>query len=371
MKKLNVLTRMLLLVALLVGSTSVCGQVVFDFQQDSEAYGWTGGTPAGGDDGEMRVGDEFVNGSVKFIYSSAGEATTGLRWWNTTDGIRVYTKKNTSNTNQFKIKCTAGEISKIVIVGTLVLSEVSSTGGTISSSRTWTAPASGGVTEVEFKGTHTSGNKNIKSVTVHIVPSSATDNGDGTISLTTTDNMAGWRAFYPAGQGYTLDASTKAYIITTTPSDGKATLVELAGNNGDIPGNTPVILHTSSSADSHKMTLTKKTVDNYSGATNLLKVTDGTKDVSEKYRLGYNSTDGVGFYPYSETKPVAGTIYLDASSATSAKGLTFVFDDDETDGIKAVSTKVENGVRYNLAGQKVGADYKGIVIVNGKKMFNK
>lgn len=32
-------------------------------------------------------------------------------------------------------------------------------------------------------------------------------------------------------------------------------------------------------------------------------------------------------------------------------------------------TLMENGVRYNLMGQTVGEDYKGIVILNGKKML--
>lgn len=54
-----------------------------------------------------------------------------------------------------------------------------------------------------------------------------------------------------------------------------------------------------------------------------------------------------------------------------AKALSVVFAEDETDGIKAVSTNVEKDVRYNLSGQKVGADYKGIVIVNGKKYMRK
>ncbi len=59
-------------------------------------------------------------------------------------------------------------------------------------------------------------------------------------------------------------------------------------------------------------------------------------------------------------------------NTTSAKiSLPVGDDEEETDGIKAVSTVVENGVRYNLAGQRVGNDYKGIVIVNGKKMLNK
>ena len=192
-------------------------------------------------------------------------------------------------------------------------------------------------------------------------------NESATVTINTTANMAGWRAFYDATQGYTLDANTKAYISTeTTASTVKLKEID------DVPAGTPVILHTSSSADNHKMTLTKAASTSDVPAGNLLAVTNGTSDVTNKYRLGYLAGDGngIGFYPYSATKPAAGIVYLDVPSG-DAKGLTFVFDDDETDGIKAVSTKVENGVRYNLAGQKVGADYKGIVIVNGKKMFNK
>ena len=41
-------------------------------------------------------------------------------------------------------------------------------------------------------------------------------------------------------------------------------------------------------------------------------------------------------------------------------------------GITNINTaKAENAVRYNLAGQKVNNDYKGVVIMNGKKMLNK
>jgi hypothetical protein len=35
------------------------------------------------------------------------------------------------------------------------------------------------------------------------------------------------------------------------------------------------------------------------------------------------------------------------------------------------AAKAENGVRYNLAGQKVNAGYKGVVIMNGKKFMQK
>ena len=43
----------------------------------------------------------------------------------------------------------------------------------------------------------------------------------------------------------------------------------------------------------------------------------------------------------------------------------------ETGIRSAISTKTtKNGIRYNLSGQKVNADYKGIVIVDGKKVLN-
>ena len=41
-------------------------------------------------------------------------------------------------------------------------------------------------------------------------------------------------------------------------------------------------------------------------------------------------------------------------------------------GISTVNAALQqNGVRYNLAGQKVDASYKGVVIENGKKMMVK
>lgn len=45
----------------------------------------------------------------------------------------------------------------------------------------------------------------------------------------------------------------------------------------------------------------------------------------------------------------------------------------EQTGIRpAISTMTtKNGSIYNLAGQKVSADYKGIVIIDGKKKLNK
>lgn len=45
--------------------------------------------------------------------------------------------------------------------------------------------------------------------------------------------------------------------------------------------------------------------------------------------------------------------------------------DDPTAGISSVEKSQKPSVRYNLAGQKVGKDYKGLVIENGKKVMVK
>ena len=46
-------------------------------------------------------------------------------------------------------------------------------------------------------------------------------------------------------------------------------------------------------------------------------------------------------------------------------------DKGDTDGINVAKTQVENGAIYSINGQKVDANYKGIVIMNGKKYIQK
>lgn len=75
------------------------------------------------------------------------------------------------------------------------------------------------------------------------------------------------------------------------------------------------------------------------------------------------------YFPVTLTAKVE-NVYLTFQSTLCIQKITVK---DGGTGIAAVKTanKVANNVMYNLAGQKVGKDYKGIVIVNGKKMLNK
>lgn len=184
------------------------------------------------------------------------------------------------------------------------------------------------------------------------------------ITLTTTDNMAGWRAFYDASNSYTVDENTKVYVATAN-STTSVTLTELSAG---IPSGTAVLLHTTSSADNHKMTLTKASVSSYEG-TNLLSWT--TSAVSDVYRLGYGDS-GVGFYPYSGT-PSSGAVILNTSSASSARALTISFSNDGVNGIESVETGkgLLNGEYYDLQGRRVAQPTKGLYILNGKKVVVK
>lgn len=58
-------------------------------------------------------------------------------------------------------------------------------------------------------------------------------------------------------------------------------------------------------------------------------------------------------------------------STTSGVKELMIVDEDETTGIVTVETLPLSGEAYNLSGQRVSADTKGILIVNGKKVFNK
>ena len=62
--------------------------------------------------------------------------------------------------------------------------------------------------------------------------------------------------------------------------------------------------------------------------------------------------------------------YFNVEGANAAREIAVTFDGGEATGIAEIDgEKVATGVMYNLAGQVVGDDYKGIVIIDGKKVL--
>ncbi len=107
-----------------------------------------------------------------------------------------------------------------------------------------------------------------------------------------------------------------------------------------------------------------------------------TKKMSELnncyfYKLAYDdytAKKGLGFYWGADNGTVftakTNGAYLAVPKTASAKS-AFRFDGTTT-GVNTINAKTTtNDVIYNIQGQRVGANYKGLVIVNGKKMMRK
>lgn len=97
--------------------------------------------------------------------------------------------------------------------------------------------------------------------------------------------------------------------------------------------------------------------------------------VPENSYVLQNGTSGVGFYKVDVANYAINPFrcYLTLPAASGARALTIVYDDDNTTGVKNVKNTMAEGSNeiYNLSGQRVGKDYKGVVIKNGRKMIQK
>ena len=110
------------------------------------------------------------------------------------------------------------------------------------------------------------------------------------------------------------------------------------------------------------------------GVNGFLTFTDDNRDGCYGYaaesRDGYKAGAFVRFGS-GATVP-AGRAYIYAPEAVNAKRLNVVIDGETT----GIAIPVAGGVAgaapcYNLSGQQVGEDYKGVVVTNGKKMVKK
>lgn len=108
--------------------------------------------------------------------------------------------------------------------------------------------------------------------------------------------------------------------------------------------------------------------------TNLLKPTSNTTVIGDgsQYILGYDGTN-VGFYHVTTGTIIAANKgYLDLSTGFGAK--SFIPFDGDTTGISELKTVPTMNIQhpiYNLSGQRVDKNHKGIAIINGHKYINR
>lgn len=185
-------------------------------------------------------------------------------------------------------------------------------------------------------------------------------------------------------EGYSTFVSESAFEM---PEGFMGAVAEMNGNElrwnwmydeGEIvPANTPILVF--GTEDSAEATLTtggdapatNYLVANTTGSTTAASTL--APSAAKFYALSYDANnENLGFYWRAANGASfdvpAGKVFLALPSSASARGFVL---NGKTTGIKAVESVKVSNVAYNLAGQRVAANAKGIVIVNGKKMLNK
>jgi hypothetical protein len=181
-----------------------------------------------------------------------------------------------------------------------------------------------------------------------------------------SSSFATYAAYYPVDYA---KSDLEAYAVKLNDAKDGVVFTKISGV---VPAGVPVLLKGDANA--------VKALDKADGGSSVstdLKVSDGTSASTDAVTLYALATvDGVtAFYPVKKGSPIpAKRCYLEVKS-TSSKAAFYSLGTNfgETTGISSVENKVEKADApvYNLAGQLVGKDYKGLVIKNGKKFVIK
>lgn len=317
---------------------------VFDFTGDGSVDYGSGLKPKS----SSSYGNNY-DSSVTWIAGNVTLNTVkGTRWITGSPNVlRVYSSQNA----EFSLSVPNDYVITLInFVG--INGGLSSDCGTFSS-KTWTGAAQ----KVVFKAT---AKKDIQSITVKYVKQE---------SLTTAANngFATYTADYDVN--YSAIDGLKAYTIKLDEASSKVTYTEF---NGVVPAGQAVLVKGEAGKTYTLEPATEKADANFSTD---LKSSDGTIEATDSrfYAFGYSKKyENSGFIVVKDgVKIPAKKGYLELPAATTAKDF-FTFDDSTT-GISNTLTIIdeEETPLFNLAGQRVGADYKGIVIKNGKKFVNK
>ena len=208
-----------------------------------------------------------------------------------------------------------------------------------------------------------------------------------------------------SGMVYGTYSNTSAFVVSDDivvaeiGIDDNNKLVVSAYDTGDIvPANTGVMVSAlnddvafANGTCDFTVTLSSETGTSVLGDGNRLRPTGDAGITAEAmaaapancmyYRLtmhgASNENEGtIGFWWGAEDGAAFGVAankaYLAVPTAQAARITGFAFDDDNTTtAIESVMYEAKGNAAYNLNGQRVNANKKGIVIVNGKKMVNK
>lgn len=306
---------------------------VFDFTEP-EAYGYK--TPALGSATNLEVGDKIIARNVIITVKKNGSTPT--RFWNNNSGkldFRVY--KNAVLNIAVPEGYVITDITALVENANKKFGEVGKNSVDISFT-----------TGIYFTKMVVTYGK-IKSVTP------------------TTNGYATFACSYPVNYS---ENGLKAYTIKVDEDNQKVAYTEFTGV---VPAGKAVLV---CGTEGQKYELTPATEKADATFATDLKVSNGTVKSDGTNFYGFTTKDGVsGFVRVAKDVAVPlGKGYLQLTGNTAAAPVFYSINiGGGTTGIGQVEVEkgTENGAIYNLAGQRVDASYKGVVIKNGKKYVNK
>lgn len=204
----------------------------------------------------------------------------------------------------------------------------------------------------------------------------------------TIDN--GGYATYFNKYGYTMPSGVEGYIVSST-ADGAASTVKVYDEGDVVCDNIALLLKSKNdiaesvtfnveALSSGGNTATWPMYDSETYYTNLLNGVQTAQTIIPYegdyyyYKLA-DGDNGLGWYWGATDGGVfdiaAHRCYLGVAQAASASKAFLPFADGVVTGINTLVNKVADAnAVYNLQGMKVGAGYKGIVVINGKKYIN-
>ena len=189
-----------------------------------------------------------------------------------------------------------------------------------------------------------------------------------------------WGTFYSSA-AKTLPEGIAAYVVEKA-DNGYAKLVKVAEGGEVIPGGEGFFLQSATAQEQVTLTTAVDADEAVKVSNNLLRGSDEETTFENEgtyYILGRTGTEndytyGLYWQKGTEGKKVtnaANKAYLLIPLASESKSLTLTF--GEATGIDQVQTSMENekAETYNVAGQRIVTDYKGLVIKKGKKYLQK
>lgn len=319
-------------------------EATFDFEKP-EDYGYT--KPTGSGKTELKDNDKLVSGKVTLTNVKGATTTTRFAVKNNEITFRMYQYA------QVSVAAPEGYvITKMIFTdnGSQTVSNFDFDPGKLNN-KTWTGSAQ------EVKMTVRANQVFLKKLVVTYA------------KLETLTTAASGFATYAAGYDVNYSAlGLTTYAIAIDEAHNKVSYNRF---EGVVPAGKAVLVQGTASTP-YALTPAEGAADET--FTTDLKASDGTVTAKDDKIYAFGTLNGKSGFKLVNNGVVipAKKGYLELTGTTAAKPTFFAFDGIGT-GISHIEADaaLENAAMYNLAGQRVDKSYKGVVIVNGKKMLRK